>query len=105
MFFFIFISVIIYSHAILVESYDPFTVPSNLSSPKGESPSEQCHPISECEMCTSSDQKTIDACKETGRKQKFECSPISFDESKHSVSTEIRACKRTEADEEFAMVC
>ena len=101
MIFFVFISVILYSHAILVESYGPFTVPSNLSSPKGESPGEQCHPISECEMCTSSDQKTIAACEETGRKQKFECSPIGLD----SILTEIRACKRTEADEEFAMVC
>jgi hypothetical protein len=34
---------------------------------------EECTPKEKCEMCTFSDQKSTPACKETGRRQKFEC--------------------------------
>jgi hypothetical protein len=38
-----------------------------------EDPREECTPKEKCEMCTFSDQKATPACKETGRRQKFEC--------------------------------
>ena len=32
-----------------------------------------CTPMEKCEMCTFTDQKSVAACLETGRKQKMEC--------------------------------
>lgn len=34
---------------------------------------QDCKVLEKCEMCTFSDQKSIAACKESGRKQKLEC--------------------------------
>jgi hypothetical protein len=39
---------------------------------------EECNPVEKCEMCTYSDQKSYPACKQSGRKQKFEC--VIFDD-------------------------
>lgn len=38
-----------------------------------------CKPVDPCEMCTFSDQKSIPSCKETGRKQKMECTAFDGD--------------------------
>lgn len=65
---------------------------------------EECSPVAKCEICTFTDQKTFaDACKPTGRMQKFKC--VEFeDEEESKGGIEMRSCKHTEADEEFAMI-
>ena len=40
---------------------------------------EVCKPLEKCEMCTFTDQKSIPSCKETGRKQKMECTAFDGD--------------------------
>jgi nicotinic acid mononucleotide adenylyltransferase len=63
---------------------------------------EVCTPIEKCQQCTFSEQKEYEACKETGRWAKFECSLPT--ELTSSTRMEMMSCKYTEADEEFAMV-
>jgi len=87
-----------------------------------------CRPIEKCERCTFSDQKSIAACKETGRKQKMECTAFDGDGKPHwevrqisiddigltlcflafladiKPTTDYFSCKYTEADDQFAMV-
>lgn len=54
--------------------------PSSANSNDGiMSGNEECKASKSCEMCTFSDQKTISACKATGRMQLFEC--VSLDGS------------------------
>ena len=38
-----------------------------------------CQPVGKCELCNFSEQKSIDACKETGRKQLMECTAMDGD--------------------------
>ncbi|CAJ1959466.1 unnamed protein product [Cylindrotheca closterium] len=58
-------------------------------------------------MCRSNDLRTSEACKATGRRQRFYCSLdgqsniASGGEEKNEV---YKSCKRTEADGEFSMV-
>lgn len=88
-----------------------------------------CEPVEECEMCTFSDQKSMSACKETGRKQKMECTAVDGDREFYQVGVwetlaflemantilfllvaeskpvvDYFSCQYTEADEQFAMV-
>lgn len=84
-----------------------------------------CKTIDKCEMCTFSDQKSIPACKETGRKQKMECIAFDRDGKRHRYSqlannyenfvspcslidkkttADFYSCKYTDADNQFAMV-
>jgi hypothetical protein len=119
---------------LLVESKSQINASRILAkaSPEALSRSDQCQSAGKCEMCTSSDLRASPACKETGRRQKFQCS---FDDSNgksvklstpqavravllHSImhscaflfsggeaeNTTYRSCKQTEVDEEFAMV-
>ena len=81
-----------------------------------------CQPMNVCEMCTTNDYELYpDACNGTGRKQRYDCTTIIVVEGADGSSNEeenaddnsdnleheyeIRSCERTEADEEFAMVC
>ncbi len=86
-----------------------------------------CKIVEKCEMCTFTDQKSIPACKETGRKNRMECdtrngdgkyfsfcflswsaistltlSPLFY--ADWTTETDFYSCKYTEADEQFAMV-
>jgi hypothetical protein len=90
------------------------------SSSPSSSDDDQCKPLGKCERCTFSEQKTYESCKATGRWEKFECTlaeETSSSSSSSSSSTEsmddedasfgrieLRSCKYTEFDEEFAMV-
>lgn len=84
---------------------------------------QDCKQIDKCEMCTFSEQKSILACKETGRKEKMECTFFDGDGKRHHCSglltkyelfltfaldsrtiTNYRSCKHTDADNQFAMV-
>jgi hypothetical protein len=64
---------------------------------------EVCHSAGKCQQCTFSEMKTYDACEETGRWERYEC--FLTNDSPKSSRIELRSCKYTEADEEFAMVC
>ena len=67
---------------------------------------EECNvPVSECMQCSYSEQKAYEACKETGRWQKFKCVMPGYtgsqdDEYKH----EMKSCKHTNFDNGLAMV-
>ena len=90
-----------------------------------------CSLIEKCSMCTFSDQKAIDACQETGRKEKRVCTALDGDGRSsvlmfmidhHSstnlisirtstinqidskVITDYYSCRYTDADNQFAMV-
>jgi nicotinic acid mononucleotide adenylyltransferase len=63
---------------------------------------EICTPVGKCEQCTFSEMKAYEACKETGRWEKYECKMSG--EVEASTRTEMRSCKYTESDEEFAMI-
>ena len=72
-----------------------------LASKKGD----VCQPVDTCEMCTVGDVETIPVCSLTGRRQRFECKTFDTDgDETDEKRAEIRSCKKTEADEEFAMV-
>jgi len=96
------------------------TIESSLPpSSSSELNKEKCEPVGKCEQCTFSEQKTYEACHDTGRWEKFECifveatkmssslSTTEEEESENKISTkniQMRSCKYTEFDEEFAMV-
>jgi hypothetical protein len=64
---------------------------------------EVCRSAGKCQQCTFSEMKTYDACEETGRWERYEC--FLTNDSPKSSRIELRSCKYTETDEEFAMVC
>lgn len=79
---------------------------ANTNDDSGNDEDEECMEAEKCQMCTFSDQKSIPACQQTGRMQKFTCHSTRDDgtTSQEEVRYEIRSCQHTEADEEFGMV-
>ena len=45
-------------------------------------PKEECEALEECGMCTFGDQEMYSGCKETGRKQRYECTTVTETEGK-----------------------
>lgn len=68
---------------------------------------EECTvPAGKCELCNFSEQKTEEACHETGLWQKFECRQTagSKDESSSDSTFKMKSCKYTDFDEGIAMI-
>jgi hypothetical protein len=70
-----------------------FAPERNLAVEDGELSNEDCSEAEKCQMCTFSDQKSIPACKQTGRMQKFRC-VVSSDEGEFWLvdSLLVKAC-------------
>ena len=82
---------------------------NNINIDNEQQEEEVCHSTDKCQQCTFSEMKAYEACEETGRWEKFECvlvggSDSEGSDSKTSSRIELRSCKYTETDEEFAMV-
>mmetsp|Transcript_1566 Transcript_1566/g.1668 ORF Transcript_1566/g.1668 Transcript_1566/m.1668 type:complete len:310 (+) Transcript_1566:46-975(+) len=99
---------------------EQFTIESSPPS-SSELIKEKCESVGKCEQCTFSEQKTYEACHDTGRWEKIECVFVEATKMSSSFSTtedqeedseseisskniKMRSCKYTEFDEEFAMV-
>jgi hypothetical protein len=59
-------------------------------------PKEECKAIEECEMCTFGDQKMYPLCKETGRRQRYECTTVTEMEGKTGNGTTLQGLSSIE---------
>ena len=69
--------------AVDVHEGTPIMLHSPLTDRRLQTALVDCKVIGECEMCTFSDQKGMDACKETGRREKRECTATDGDGTLH----------------------
>lgn len=56
-------------------------------------PKEECKAVEECGMCTFGDQKMYPVCRETGRRQRYECTTVTETEGKTGNHTTLKVCQ------------